>query len=254
MPHFSGPLGQMDPLRSGENTQAHRVNMVLNGTPQSVTQIETAVKEYGRKAILRHLSRLKNDGFAEKIGDDWQLTSHGLSLMKVWRQHHASAEVGTPQKSLPINDDDAVESDFHDNEDFRLDGIDRRLLVTREIKARRGQQAFRQSLRKKYGDQCMVTGCRIPAILEAAHIHPYRGDEDNDLRNGLLLRADIHTLFDLELLGIRPDDLGIELHSSIASEYQDTVHSKLLCGRKRFQPSTDALNARYQLFCRLRSE
>jgi HNH endonuclease len=33
-------------------------------------------------------------------------------------------------------------------------------------------------------------------ILEAAHISPYRGEEDNHPENGLLLRADLHTLFD----------------------------------------------------------
>ncbi len=56
----------------------------------------------------------------------------------------------------------------------------------------------------RYEHRCVVTGCTVIAVLEAAHIRPYRRPEDNDVKNGLLLRADIHTLFDLNLLGIEP--------------------------------------------------
>ena len=49
-------------------------------------------------------------------------------------------------------------------------------------------------------------------IVEAAHIWPYRGRDDNHPDNGLLLRADLHTLFDLDLMGIEPDSLETRLH------------------------------------------
>src|ERR1700722_13744752 len=45
----------------------------------------------------------------------------------------------------------------------------------------------------------------IPWVLEAAHITPYMGASTNSLLNGLLLRADIHTLFNLGLISIDPD-------------------------------------------------
>src|SRR5690606_14516906 len=85
--------------------------------------------------------------------------------------------------------------------------IDDRESVFRSIKARRGQQKFRESLCKRYNNTCVVTGCKILDILEAAHIMPYRGKKDNHPSNGLLLRADIHTLFDLDLIGIDPKSL-----------------------------------------------
>ena len=47
--------------------------------------------------------------------------------------------------------------------------------------------------------------------LDAAHIYPYRGTKTNLTDNGLIMRADIHTLFDLYLLGIRPSDHRIVL-------------------------------------------
>jgi putative restriction endonuclease len=49
---------------------------------------------------------------------------------------------------------------------------DSRELVMQQIRLRRGQKAFRQALRDRYGDRCMVTGCELVDILEAAHISP----------------------------------------------------------------------------------
>jgi hypothetical protein len=73
-------------------------------------------------------------------------------------------------------------------------------LIKVAIKTRRGQPAFRQALLTEYKGTCCITGCKIEAVLEAAHIIPH-GDETNySVYNGLLLRADVHTLFDLGLL------------------------------------------------------
>jgi len=83
-----------------------------------------------------------------------------------------------------------------------LNGEDRRAKELRAIFVRRGQRAFRRKLLKAYGKACAVTGCKITELLEAAHISPYRGGHTNKVSNGLLLRADIHTLFDLGLLWI----------------------------------------------------
>ncbi len=47
-----------------------------------------------------------------------------------------------------------------------------------------------------YGGRCAVTNCDIEDVLEAAHISPYNGPSTDQVYNGLLLRTDIHTLFD----------------------------------------------------------
>ncbi len=70
------------------------------------------------------------------------------------------------------------------------------------IKTRRGQPDFRGRLLEAYGNQCQITKCRVIPLLEAAHITAHAEQTDYRLCNGLLLRADIHTLFDLNLLGI----------------------------------------------------
>lgn len=69
--------------------------------------------------------------------------------------------------------------------------------VLRSITLRRGQPEFRRELRVAYGDKCAVTGTAAPEVLEAAHIIPYKGTGTNVINNGILLRSDWHTLFDL---------------------------------------------------------
>lgn len=132
---------------------------------------------------------------------------------------------------------------------YNFENGDSRQLVERQIKERRGQPEFRNALRSRYGDRCQVTPCEILAVLEAAHIRPYRGENDNNPENGLLLRTDIHTLFDLDLIGIEPACLRVEIHPDIAEHYGYLKGLTLRCvGDAR--PSRQALYFRYELFTR----
>jgi len=74
--------------------------------------------------------------------------------------------------------------------------------VTRSILERRGQSDFRKKLLKLYGGECLVTGCKVEAALEAAHITPVKYAGNMSPENGLLLRSDINTLYDLQLFAI----------------------------------------------------
>ncbi len=125
---------------------------------------------------------------------------------------------------------------------------DERALSFRQIRARRGQKTFRDKLLKLHKYTCMVTGCKIADILEAAHIAPAINNNNNDVSNGLLLRTDIHTLFDLNLLGIEPETLRIVINSDIKDEYQDHIH-KFLETQPSKKPSNEALQERYKHFC-----
>jgi putative restriction endonuclease len=114
--------------------------------------------------------------------------------------------------------------------DVELDipeGHDSRDRSIREIAIRRGQRGFRHALTAAYGGRCAISGCAIDGVLEAAHISPYRGVETNDPRNGLLLRSDLHTLFDLHLLTVLPDGT-VRVHPALqGSEYAAFDHSYL---------------------------
>jgi hypothetical protein len=88
-----------------------------------------------------------------------------------------------------------------DNEPFDPKNVkDGRERILGSIAQRRGQKAFRDNLIAIYDGKCAVTGCSIRDVLEAAHIHPYRGPDTNHPANGLLLRSDLHTLFDCGLV------------------------------------------------------
>lgn len=82
---------------------------------------------------------------------------------------------------------------------------DSRVRVMRAIAERRGQPVFRARLLEVYGGRCAITGTSAAEVLEAAHVLPYRGEHTNRIDNGLLLRADLHTLFDCLLLWVTPE-------------------------------------------------
>jgi putative restriction endonuclease len=119
----------------------------------------------------------------------------------------------------------------HDDELLPADDYDARLRLYRQIVARRGQAAFRVGLISAYSGRCAVTGCTVPEVLEAAHLRPYRGSDSNVTCNGLLLRADIHTLLDLQLLAFDPDTRQVVIAKTLrGTQYQD------LAGRALTEP------------------
>jgi predicted restriction endonuclease len=106
--------------------------------------------------------------------------------------------------------------------------IDSRQRVLAQIVRRRGQQEFRERLLAAYGRRCAITGCDAVEALEAAHIVPYQGDDTNKIQNGLLLRADIHTLFDLGLIAVKPDSLTVIISEGLnPTMYRDLAGSRL---------------------------
>lgn len=126
---------------------------------------------------------------------------------------------------------------------------DARDKVLREIVRRRGQQKFREKLLSLYQGRCAITGCTIEAILEAAHVTPYLGPETNKAGNGLLLRADVHTLWDLGLAAIQPKTMKIWMSSNLAgSEYEQyDGREPNLPLKNADHPSAEALAAQWKL-------
>jgi len=73
------------------------------------------------------------------------------------------------------------------------------------VRARLGQGIFRVALQGAYEGACAVTGEHSLPVLEAAHIRPYAQDGLHQVNNGLLLRSDIHRLFDLGYVTVTTD-------------------------------------------------
>jgi hypothetical protein len=137
----------------------------------------------------------------------WNVTGHGMYgaalnnyqkyLITFGAMYDTTAiEYGPYQKEVAL-----IES--QSDEPFDPKGQeDARARVLREVVRRRGQSKFRKSLIGAYGGRCAIRGCPVVALLEAAHITPYLGPDTNSISNGLLLRADLHTLWDLGLIAV----------------------------------------------------
>ncbi len=127
--------------------------------------------------------------------------------------------------------------------------------INQRFTGRQGQSKFRKALLKAYSGRCVVTGCNIEPALEAGHIIPYCLTKDNSILNGLLLRTDLHTLFDFNLVVIDPDTRLVYLNNHLQqSDSYRSLHrysSVLPPIPINYQPWLDALRWRrdkYQEF------
>ncbi len=93
-----------------------------------------------------------------------------------------------------------VEIDFSDPSWKHDDPMFRQRLQN----VRLGQSAFQAQVLSAYHRKCAITGTKIWPALEAAHIRPVTRGGEHRLDNGLLLRSDVHTMFDRGYLGVDP--------------------------------------------------
>ena len=130
------------------------------------------------------------------------------------------------------------------------DAEDERVQVKVNQIRRQGQERFRKALRDAYEDTCVISSVAIPEVLQAAHIYSYRGPKTQIVNNGLLLRSDLHLLFDAHLFTIHPENHKVVLSDQLkASDYKiyNGIQIADPCDR-RLSPSDELLNIHYQQF------
>lgn len=161
-------------------------------------------KRYDSKAIMGVAHGYATGDFLDTRsfnGGMWQVVRY---LRRMGFVVTGSDEVTTKPRSIlgrRTCEDPFVVSEPRDDDPLEL--------YLAPIRLRRGQPKFRQALMRLYGRKCAVTGEGPEDVLEAAHIEPHSLSGRNSTDNGLLLRSDIHTLFDLGLLTIEPKTLRI---------------------------------------------
>lgn len=101
---------------------------------------------------------------------------------------------------------------------------------------RRGQGDFRKNLLQAYDVRCALTGHGPAKVLEAVHIAPHAETGINKLDNGLLMRADLHYLFDANLIKIDPDDFTILVDASLIETPYWELNGKQLRPRQTKRP------------------
>ena len=156
-------------------------------------------------------------------------------------------------QTISLHSEDANE---HVNElpaDYQP-SIERRNDLLTTIRVRRGQRKFRKQLIRRYGARCMISGFPLLDIVEAAHIWPYRNSADNHPDNGLLLRADLHTLFDLDHMGIDPKTLHVHFSTGAREAGYNEFHDLKIDVPEGCSPSHEALSRRWDAFLRSNRE
>lgn len=185
--------------------------------------------------VLKDVALIERPFNFRKIGEQ-KTGSRLLDYVNAHRHHHAyyiedddyadfMAVIKKLTAPMPQEANQHYTSDIDqalkEHKQSILDGLKNRRLAA--IKPRSGQQAFRASLIKLYNGRCVITGCNVPEALEAAHVIPHTGDAIWDRpENGLLLRRDLHALFDAMMWTIHPES-G---HIKISSKLRGTPYAK----------------------------
>ncbi len=132
----------------------------------------------------------------------------------------------------------------------KLEEIDERERVAAMTVRRKQQGKFRRMLFDAYDGTCAISGYAVDPVLQAAHITPYFGRKSQLVTNGLLLRADLHLLFDNDLLAVNPDDMRVAVSRSLEKTGYgsfDGVRLRLPAAKDSW-PSEERLAAQFDNF------
>lgn len=121
--------------------------------------------------------------------------------------------------------------------------------AAKTLRARRGERRLRQKLLKAGGDRCALTGSCLRDLLEVAYVLPFPTGEPHAPEAAFLVRSDVHTLWDLNLIGVEPSSRRV----NIAPRLRETIYGKLagrILARSERAPELDpsALEERWRLF------
>jgi putative restriction endonuclease len=126
------------------------------------------------------------------------------------------------------------------------------------VAPRLGQGSFRALVTDAYSYRCAVSRERTLPVLQAAHIRPYAEGGTHELSNGLLLRSDLHTLFDQHYLTIDPDKKTLIVSRRIREQFENgrdyyAMHNRDLAqpNDERALPSIQSLKYHFECFAAL---
>lgn len=126
------------------------------------------------------------------------------------------------------------------------------------VAPRLGQGSFRALVTDAYSYRCAISKERTLPVLQAAHIRPYTEGGSHELSNGLLLRSDLHTLFDQHYLTIEPNKKTLIVSRRIREQFENGRDYYALNNRPLAEPadvlalpSTDYLAYHFEWFTRL---
>lgn len=100
------------------------------------------------------------------------------------------------------------------------EGDGRKRVLAEQVR-REKQGEFRKMLLAAYSGSCAATGVNVPEVLQAAHIDPYRGKKSQVVTNGMLLRSDVHLLYDSHLLTVLPESNFMRISKQLEGSFYE---------------------------------
>jgi hypothetical protein len=146
----------------------------------------------------------KEHSYLKNLGIIW-----GVNTLRI------SKDLSAIEGDWQSNPSNSGDSGWHGPELVNMQSSQRR---RKAVLVRDHQGKFKRAL-LDYDKKCVLTGATLPALLEAAHIQEVRDGGSDDVGNGLLLRVDLHRLFDARLFSINVDGT-LALHSGLPNGYK----------------------------------
>lgn len=208
-------------------------------------EVYVLIIRVGSKYHVRWLNRSQLKAMSDRLSDGVFTRSVGIGQIKATDLPEFKLGTASLIEAFEEAEDDEAEVPFDP-----ADMEDGRKRVFRSIRLRQGQPSFRKKLLKAYSRVCAFTGEGVSWVLDAAHIVPYLGPKTNHVTNGLLLRSDVHTLFDLGLIAVDPANRTLRVSALLKQTPYASLDGKPL---REAQPaskraSTAALAAHFATF------
>jgi len=205
-------------LGMNEQEEAYISTRELADIVQPLSAVTTDPVRIGN-AILAHRSgRLDTTAWPKlhRESNDYRISSEFLLFLNF---HGLLHQVGSESRDKKFKLGYAVPDDIRDLSNLvpsqnqtevkpvvtKFSHRVERRKITQVVYARPKQQAFREAVLEASRSRCLITGTEAVPVLQAAHIRPVASEGSDLVNNGLCLRSDMHILYDLNRIRIRPD-------------------------------------------------
>ncbi len=179
--------------------------------------------------------RAPNSQYAIVIRWDRKLTNRLKNQPINYEDYQQHVQSAAPRANLTTVE--VLEAWLGDEAPSALDDARKVQFSERSVMQRLGQADFRTKLLRAYGQKCVISGCAEVGVLQAAHIRAVGQGGDHSIHNGLILRADLHNLFDLGLVTV-----GNGLKIEVAASVKDRSYRKF--EGKRLTPGDGVIRSK----------
>lgn len=239
-------------LRTGDlerQQRQHQIFVQAEAEKKAEARELTLIREEGQEYVANTVPSASRREFAwwfrKTYGDDCTMLKEGADL---FMQDYVPPE----PVAVPVFESEPVTVEEHTKPAAPavvLPTMSKRLGSEVTITSRPDQAGFAVSVRRNCYERCVITGVKLRQRTEAAHLVEHSAGGADHWSNGLLLRTDIHELFDSGLLAICPVTLVVHIRADALASDSDLIayHGKRIADTR--QPVNPAfLEARWAVF------